>query len=88
MLTHFPKEEVFFIRGGGLSNIGYTIKGSGNDIKCTETGYGILGGVGYAFWIGKSFNLTLNLDYSRQFYSGDIADSSNFTIAYLGFDWY
>ncbi len=52
-------------------------------------GFGILGGIGYAFWLGKSFNLTLNIDHSRQFYSGGSdPDNSQFTIFYLGFDWY
>lgn len=88
MLTHFPQEEGFFIRaGGGLSNI-MNKDTTGN----TEVvhGYGILGGVGYAFWLGKSFNLTLNLDHSRQFYSAGAnePDKSQFTSAYVGFDWY
>lgn len=56
----------------------------------TVTGFGLLGGIGYVFWIGDSFNLTLNVYYSRQFYSGDAGDPDNsqFAIAYLGFDWY
>ncbi|MCC7201624.1 MAG: hypothetical protein IT393_03020 [Nitrospirae bacterium] len=87
MLTHFPIEEGLFVRvGGGLSNIMYKVGGSTNVVP----GYGLLGGVGYAFWIGKSFNLTLTLDHSRQFYYGSVGepDTSQFTIAYLGFDWY
>jgi hypothetical protein len=53
--------------------------------------YGVLAGVGYTFWIGKSFNLTINFDHSRQFYaSGDVNYPSNsqFTALHLGFDWY
>lgn len=87
MLTHFPLEEGFFIRGGGgFSNIMF-ITPIGNEVV---SGYGILGGVGYAFWLGKSFNLTLNLDHSRQFYSTGTnePDKSQFTIGYIGFDWY
>lgn len=53
-------------------------------------GFGILGGVGYAFWLGKTFNLTLNIDHSRQYYNSDAFEPnrSQFTSAYVGFDWY
>lgn len=99
MITHFPRKEGFFIRGGGgYSTISYQIEGLDEDIvdgvfgRISESsdGYGLLGGVGYAFWLGKRFNLTINLDHSRQFYSSDNEkpDKSQFTIAYLGFDWY
>lgn len=87
MLTHFPMEEGFFIKaGGGFSNI-MSKTPIGTDVV---NGYGVLGGVGYAFWLGKSFNLTLNLEHSRQFYSAgsNKPDKSQFTIAYVGFDWY
>lgn len=87
MLPHFPMEEGFFIRvGGGLSNIMNKVGGDTDVVH----GYGLLGGVGYAFWLGKSFNLTLNLDHSRQYYSEGSGepDKSQFTIAYVGFDWY
>ena len=70
MFTHFPKEEGFFIRaGGGLSNLMFEIDGAFSASDSTG-GFGILGGIGYAFWLGKSFNLTLNIDHSRQFYEG------------------
>lgn len=87
MLTHFPNEEGFFIRaGGGFSNI-MAKTPVGTDVV---SGYGVLGGIGYAFWLGQSFNLTLNLDHSRQFYSGGTYDPENsqYTAAYVGFDWY
>ena len=89
MFIHFPKEEGFFIRaGGGLSNLMFEIDGafSGSD---STSGFGILGGIGYAFWLGKRFNLTLNIDHSRQFYEGgNDPDNSQFTSFYVGFDWY
>ncbi len=92
MLTHFPYQEGLFFRvGGGFSNLVNMIDTPFGDLDSTLTGVGVLGGIGYAFWLGKSFNLTLNLDYSQQWYSNDSAgepDRSNFTIAYVGFDWY
>ncbi len=92
MLTHFPHQEgLFFRMGGGFSNLLNTIDTPFGDLDSKVTGVGALAGIGYAFWLGKSFNLTLNLDYSQQWYSNDSAgepDRSNFTIAYLGFDWY
>ena len=86
MLTHFPKKEGFFIRaGGGLSILTAEIDTASD----TANGFGLLGGLGYAFWLGESFNLTLNIDHSRQFYSGGSdPDNSQFTIFYVGFDWY
>jgi hypothetical protein len=92
MLTHFPFQEGFFFRvGGGFSRLVNVIDTSFGDFDSSVTGVGVLGGVGYAFWLGKSFNLTLNLDYSEQWYSKDESgepDRSKFTVAYVGFDWY
>lgn len=91
MLTHFPREEGFFIRaGGGLSSLVIMVDGGYFSGDETVSGVGLLGGIGYAFWLGKSFNLTVNLDHSRQFYSSGAGepDKSRFTILYLGFDWY
>lgn len=91
MLTHFPWNEGFFLRGGGgLSNIVGEVKSGSLTWSDTASGSGLLGGVGYAFWLGKSFNLTVNLDHSRQFYPSSTTrpESSQFTTLSLGFDWY
>lgn len=91
MLTHFPFDEGLFLRGGGgFSNILYDNKGGANNGSDVTKGYGVLGGIGYAFWLGKSFNFTLNADHSRQFYPTSTVrpESSQFTSIYLGFDWY
>ena len=90
MLTHFPQKEGFFIRaGGGLSNLTAEIDTGLGTASDTISGFGLLGGIGYAFWLGKRFNLTLNIDHSMQFYDGgNDPDSSQFTIFYMGFDWY
>ena len=84
MWTHFPQEEGLFFRLGGGPSI---IVAEVNNVSGSESGIGVLGGVGYAFWLGDAFNLTVNLDHSRQSYGEDV-DSSQFTILYLGFDWY
>ncbi|MDH5681151.1 MAG: hypothetical protein OEZ36_06175 [Spirochaetota bacterium] len=92
MLTFFPFEEgLFFRAGGGFSSL----EASKSDSIYQSTfhsalGYGASAGLGYAFWLGKSFNMSINLDHSRQFYSGNAAgyNRSQFTSIYLGFDWF
>ena len=91
MLTHFPNKEGLFIRlGGGYSVIVATIDTPFGDFDSRVKRVGALGGIGYALWLGKSFNLTLNLDHSQQWYSSSFGepDTSQFTILYVGFDWY
>jgi hypothetical protein len=83
--TYFPIEQGPFIRGGaGLSKLEVLVAG----VTETYRGVNVLGGAGYAFWIGKAFNLTVNLDASRQFYWDSGPNSSTFWSMYLGFDWY
>ncbi len=88
MATFFPVEKGFFLRGGG-GFTSATLEGNAlwSSGSMSETGVGFLGGVGYAFWLGKSFNMTINLDIVGQSY-GDELDSTRFTLMYLGFDWY
>lgn len=91
MLTHFPAQEGLFIRlGGGYSNIVHVVDSQIGDLDSRINGAGALAGLGYAFWLGKTFNLTVNLDQSFQWYSSDSGepDRSQFTILYVGFDWY
>ncbi len=89
MLTWFPFQKGLFIRGGGgFSSLINLISTPGFDLTETYYGGGLLAGIGYAFWLGRHFNLTLNLDHSRQFYLSDGPDRGRFTIVYVGFDWY
>jgi opacity protein-like surface antigen len=94
VLTFFPMERGFFVRGGvGLSTWSYEIDGGEFDgYEEEESGTNVMAGLGYAFWLGKQFNLTLNLDFSQQFYGGDdlgfSPESSRFVNAYVGFDWF
>lgn len=100
MATYFPMGEGLFLRGGaGLSRLTANWEdsfGSGSEVL---SGFNALAGVGYAFWLGQSFNLTLNLDYSVQTFGSAsypevVADffpkpeSSNFMAFWVGFDWY
>ena len=89
--TFFPMERGFFVRGGlGLSALSLEYDDGIDDATDTYGGMNILGGIGYAFWLGKQFNLTVNLDGSKQFYgSSDVEpESSQFWMVYAGFDWY
>jgi hypothetical protein len=91
MLTWFPWETGFLLRGGvGLSSL--TVKASTGTASgsTTYTGANLLVGAGYAFWLGDHFNLTLGLDASAQGY-GDSAGSpksSSLWALWVGADWY
>lgn len=85
--TFFPWERGFFVRGGlGLSALTLEL----DDESESYGGTNLLGGLGYAFWLGKQFNLTVNLDASKQFYGSSDLDpeGSQFWMLYAGFDWY
>jgi hypothetical protein len=84
-VTWFPWETGFFVKGGvGLSALAWSIDGAGSD---TYRGVNVMGGLGYALWIGQTFNLTLNLDATAAKLDGDF-ESARMTNVYLGFMWY
>jgi hypothetical protein len=91
MLTWFPMRYGLFFRGGaGLASYSEDAQVNGLHSNGNTTGVALLGGVGYAFWLGQRFNLTLNLDLSAQGY-GDQSNGPNNTRQaelYLGFAWY
>jgi hypothetical protein len=92
MLTFFPSERGFFVRGGaGLSVIveEVSVPGFASASRSTN-GVNVLAGLGYAWWIGQHFNLTANLDFSGQSYgsSSDKPERSSAWALWLGFDWY
>ena len=93
-LTYFPNGEGFFLKAGaGLSSIRYEISTSiySSVVSVSESysGTALLGGLGYAFWVGKHFNLCINADYSVQNYTDDEApDTSHFWNLYLSFYWF
>jgi len=84
LLTYFPFERGFFVRGGGgLSSI-YT-----NDAttKVHNSGVGVLVGAGYALNLVTHHYLTFTLDQSFQFYSSSTnkPKNSEFSAFYLGY---
>jgi len=87
MLTFFPWERGLFVRGGaGFADL--VVDRSGGTTH--RGGLGLIGGAGYAFWLGQSFNLSLNLDVAGQWYGGGGASArrSRLVDVYLGFDWF
>jgi hypothetical protein len=91
MVTFFPMERGLFLRGGvGLSRITADVTNGVDRVAETNSGVNLTVGAGYAFWIGRTFNMTINLDLSAQkFNSGKLTVTSGSTAAlWLGFDWY
>ncbi len=92
VVTWFPYERGLFVRGGaGLSSISYRYRDAAGTEQGSKEGANVLGGVGYAFWLGSQFNLTLNLDLSRQWYGGSSTlriTSGAYWATWIGFDWY
>jgi hypothetical protein len=89
-LTYFPTGEGLFIKAGaGVSVITYEISGGPVSESRSDSGTAILGGLGYAFWLGKTFNLCLNAEYSHQSYDDEEApDNSHFWNVYVSFYWF
>lgn len=86
MLTWFPVQRGPFVRAGlGLGTIDEDIVGG-----LSRSGLGAVLGGGYAFWLGRSFNLTLNLDLCAHSYGSgsNTFRSSRFANLWVGFDWY
>ncbi|MDH5680848.1 MAG: porin family protein, partial [Spirochaetota bacterium] len=85
--TYFPFKDGFFAKaGGGISRMNVSMQNSVEDYF----GTGFVVGTGYALKAGKYFHLTLNADFSRQYYltSPGKPSQSNLIHAYLGFEWF
>ncbi len=84
-LMYFPADRGFFLRAAaGLSAVDW--KDSVNHMN--SGGLNVLGGIGYAFWLGQTFNLTLNLDAIRHKFNANGFESGTAWSAWVGFDWY
>lgn len=97
VVTYFPARRGFFLRGGlGPSIVAYAVDSDyAGRYETTASGFNVLAGLGYALWLGGQFNLTANLDVSRQWYGetqSDFADleieDTAFWSLWVGFDWY
>ena len=90
MATYFPFDKgLLFRAGGGLSNLSLDLTTPTGTMSDSVSGFGGLLGIGYSFWLGRRFNLSLYLDHTRQFYSeAGKPERSRATMLYLGFDWY
>jgi hypothetical protein len=91
VVTYFPMERGLFFRGGaGLATIESELDDGFFRTTDRATGVGMVGGVGYAWWLGRRFNLTLHADLFAHRYggSGDRPDHAEGVNAYLGFRWY
>jgi hypothetical protein len=86
VLTFFPDGDGLFLRlGGGVSLINHSRAGTDEYSR----GLNALVGVGYAFWIGERFNLSIRFDHSRQrSLKGNGPENSEFWAGTIGFDWY
>jgi hypothetical protein len=89
-ITYFPKEKGFSLKAGvGLSSLIYEIDTTVVDESETYAGTAFLLGIGYDFWLGRSFNLGIHAEYSMQSYSdSDAPDDTEFTSIYLSFYWF
>jgi hypothetical protein len=84
-MMYFPRERGFFLRGAlGRSVLAQTTPLG----DASVAGFNVVGGLGYAFWIGRTFNLTLNADAQRHWFGKANVDSARAWSAWLGFDWY
>jgi hypothetical protein len=98
-LNYYDVGVMFFpwVRGAfGRAAVGrsvFTVDTDGPVLagKGTFGGWNALGGIGYAFWLGKAFNLTVNVEYQAHFFpsSGPIEVSrGGGWSSWVGFDWY
>ena len=89
-LSYYPTGKGFFLKAGaGISAAVVELDTAFVDDSETYSGTGFLLGIGYDFWIGKSFNLGIHAEYSKQSYSdSDAPDDTEFTSIYLSFYWF
>ena len=90
VLTFFPLGDgLFFRAGAGASRLSLSVKSASGNEGEAHLGTNVLGGIGYAFRIGRRFSLSMKLDGSRQWYRGaDAPGTSSFWAAYGGVAWY
>jgi hypothetical protein len=96
MLTFFPMldgQGLFLRTGLGFSSLeDITSQTEEDEIKLTYSGFGSCVGVGYAFWLGETFNLTVHSNVHFGLFDGDKSADEPTSGWYgnlmLGFMWY
>jgi hypothetical protein len=89
-LTFFPMETGLALKAGvGACVFVYNNDYDGGSTAESYSGKAFLFGVAYHFWLGETFNLGLNLEYSKQYYNDDeVFDDTDFWNAYVSFYWF
>ena len=89
-VTFYPMVKGLSLKAGfGLATMMYDLDTYTIDESDTYTGTAFLVGLGYDFWLGKSFNLGIHADYSIQNYNdSDAPDDTDFLNLYLSFYWF
>jgi hypothetical protein len=86
IVTFFPESDGLFLRAGGGGSILHEVA---EGATLNYQGFNGLFGLGYAFWVGERFNLSLRFDHSRQYYrAGSHWETSGFWAGTVGFDWF
>jgi hypothetical protein len=89
VVTYFPMERGFFVRGGaGSASLQTNAETPDGTFKGNWKGVNVLGGVGYAWWLGKSFNLVGQVDVTRAWYERRGPDATDTVAVTLGFEWF
>ncbi len=93
--TFFPMGKGLFVRAGaGLSRFTYEEDVYGMEYSDGTSGFNVIGGFGYAFWLGRQFNLTVNVDLTSASYGSQddpyyiLPESSRNASLWVGCDWY
>lgn len=89
-LSYYPIGKGFFIKAGaGISVAVIELDSVVFDDSESYTGTGYLLGIGYDFWLGKTFNLGIHAEYSKQTYDdNDAPEDTDFTSIYISFYWF
>ena len=85
-VTIFPFDKGLALKGGFGAAIAVH---DYEDSSESYIGTAYLVGAGYHLWLGRTFNLGINFDYSRQRYNDeDFYDDTDFYSAYVSFYWF
>ncbi len=91
-VSFYPMEKGLFFKAGlGLSKFKFHYGSTSAlyDRNFSVFGYGVLLGAGIDIWLGKSFNLGLHFEWSKQFYNdSETPDNTSFYSIYVAFSWF